>query len=70
MTMLYYLKGDVIMEELTTREWDLIYDAIQYRIDNLEDLLEIQTVDRFKNRILGKIKELEVIQGKIGEKTV
>lgn len=58
------------MEELTTREWDLIYDAIQYRIDNLEDLLEIQTVDRFKDRILGKIKELEVIQDKIGEKTI
>lgn len=58
------------MEELTTRECDLIYDAIQYRIDNLEDLLEIQTVNRFKDRILGKIKELEVIQGKIGEKTV
>lgn len=58
------------MEELTTREWDLIYDAIQYRIDNLEDLLEIQIVDRFKNGILEKIEELEAIQDKIGEKTV
>lgn len=58
------------MEELTTREWDLIYDAIQHRIDDLEDLLEIQTVDRFKNRMLGKIEELEAIQDKIGEKTV
>lgn len=58
------------MEELTTREWDLIYDAIQRRIDDLEDLLEIQTVDRFKNRMLGKIEELEAIQDKIGEKTV
>lgn len=63
------LKEEQEEKELTIREWDLIYDAVQRRIEMLESFIPHKS-ERRQKMIEDKIDELEVILNKVAPKTV